>query len=233
MLPASVCLVDDDHDFTAALGGRLQQQGMLVSTYADSDELLTAAGAYDHGFYLLDLMVPGIDGLDVLRLLRRRTQVGILVLSARTEPDAFDTALGAGADMFLCKPVRHEQVIVAIKAVQRRVEASLNRTRVLPEALWRLDRGARALYTPGGQAISLSKTDLSLLDCFVSARGAAVSHATLCQALGRTAAAAPDNWLHATVYRLRRRLEKATPEAVPLQVVPRVGYVFKAKLTAG
>ena len=149
------------------------------------------------------------------------------MVSGRLGSEVLDTVLGAGADMYLAKPLRFEQIALAIKAVMRRTNIS---ERPLPA--WRLDRQASALTTPQGVVVRLSDTDLAVLACFVDAEGATVTRASLCECLGREQTAESDNWLHATIYRLRRRLEQATEELVPLQSQPRVGYVFRGRLTA-
>lgn len=227
MIPPSLALVDDDAEFREYLTQYLETHGVGVSAYDDSDALLADAGAHDHAFYLVDLELPGIDGVDLIRVLRRRTQAGILVVSARAEPDAFAAAIQAGADMYLAKPVRFEQVLVALKAVHRRAAAAS------PAATpWRLDRPRRQLLAPGGAAIALSPTQFEIMDCLLGAGGAPVTREALRERLAQTAAGESDNALHAAIYRLRRQVERATERMFPLQSVSRVGYVFRAPLAA-
>lgn len=227
MLPTTLCIIDDDRDYAEFLGQYLGQQGIAVTSFLDSDDFLTSDAAYGFDFYLVDLMLPGVDGLDLIRLLRRRSEVGIVVVSGRLGSEVLDTVLTAGADMYLAKPLRFEQIVLAIKAVLRRTDIG---ARPLPA--WRLDCQASVLTTPQGVVVRLSETDLAVLACFVDAEGASVTRASICERLGREQTAESDNWLHATVYRLRRRLEQATEELVPLQSQPRVGYVFRGRLTA-
>ena len=227
MLPKSLCIVDDDREYTEYLGQYLRQQGVAVTTFLDSDDFLTSDGAFDFDFYLVDLMLPGVDGLDLIRLLRRRSDAGIVVVSSRLGAEVLDTVLTAGADMYLAKPLRFEQIALAIKAVARRARIGAR-----PPPAWRLDHEASVVTTPQGVVVRLSETDLAVLSCFVDTDGATVTRASICERLGREQTADSDNWLHATIYRLRRRLEQATEELVPLQSQPRVGYVFRARLTA-
>lgn len=200
---------------------------MTVRVYDDSNDLLIDPAGYDHGFYLLDLSLPGVDGLDLIRVLRRRTQAGIVVVSGRLSPEVFHDVVAAGADMYLSKPVQFEQVLVTVQAVHRRVAP--------PEptqAAWRLDRRARNLVAPDGSRVALSDADLAVMECFVAAAGETVSREALLQRLGRERSAESGDGLNATIYRLRRRIEKATPALVPLQSKARVGYQFKAPLQA-
>jgi two-component system, OmpR family, response regulator len=224
-LPATLAIIDDDLEYADYLAQLMRQQGVAVTAFADSDEFLTSASPFDFAFYVVDLMLPGVDGLDLVRLIRRKGPAGIVVVSGRVGGEVFDAVLRAGADMYLMKPVRVEQVALAVEAVQRRVAASLEQASV-----WRLERGSRTLVAPEGTRIELSEGDFAVMECFAAAEGATVTRATLCERLGRDPATEADNLLHAAIYRLRRRIERATPSAVPLQAEPKVGYLFKGKL---
>jgi two-component system, OmpR family, response regulator len=227
MLPSTLAVIDDDREFAEYLAQFLEQRGVVVRVFADSDEFITSPGAFEFDFYVVDLMLPGVDGVDLIRLVRRKGPAGIVVVSGRIGPDVFESVLRAGADMYMMKPVRFEQVALAIEAVQRRVEGSR-----VQAAAWRLDRAARKLVAPDGVRIELSDTDLAVVECFVFADGATVTRATLCERLGRDPATEADNLLHAAIYRLRRRIERATSATVPLHSEPKVGYTFRGKLSA-
>jgi DNA-binding response OmpR family regulator len=224
-LPATLAIIDDDPEYADYLAQHMRQRGVVVTVFGDSDDFLTSAGAFEFEFYLVDLMLPGVDGLDLVRLVRRKGPAGIVVVSGRVGSDVFDAVLRAGADMYLMKPVRVEQVALAVEAVQRRVTSSR-------EQAWRLERGTGTLVAPEGTRIELSEGDLAVMECFAAADGATVTRATLCERLGRDPATEADNLLHAAIYRLRRRIERATPSPVPLQSEPKVGYTFKGKLLA-
>jgi len=227
MLPKTLALIDDDKEYTEFLSQYLREKEVRVDVFADSNDLLAHADPYGYEFYVVDLMLPGIDGVNLIKVLRRRSDAGMLVVSGRLAPDVFKQAITAGADMYLAKPVQFEQVALAIEAVQRRaVKASPANTP------WKLDRSARQLLAPDGARVDLSDIDLAVLDCFVEAEGEAVTREALHQRLGRSADDAAADGLNATIYRLRRRIERATPIVVPLQSKSRVGYVFRAPLTA-
>jgi len=227
MLPSTLALIDDDREYAEYLAQHLTQRGTGVRVFHDSDEFLTSPGAFEFDFYVVDLMLPGVDGVDLIRLVRRKGPAGIVVVSGRVGPDVFESVLRAGADMYLMKPVRIEQVALAIEAVHRRVESSRSQA-----AVWRLDRAAKKLIAPDGARIELSDNDLALVECFVAADGATVTRATLCERLGRDPATEADNLLHAAIYRLRRRIERATQSTVPLHSEQKVGYTFRGTLLA-
>jgi two-component system, OmpR family, response regulator len=111
MPPKSLALIDDDADFARVIGEAMEQRGVPVRTFADTHALLASEHAFDFGFYVLDLMVQGSDVYDLIRQLRRRTAAGIVVATRQSGADAFCAALGAGADMFLAKPIGSDQVL--------------------------------------------------------------------------------------------------------------------------
>ncbi|MFM8898482.1 MAG: response regulator transcription factor [Burkholderiales bacterium] len=232
MLPTTVALVDDDSVYTEFLQQDLNQRGMRVDVFADSNDLLTAKAPFDYSFYVLDLMLPGIGGVELIKLLRRRTQAGLLVVSGKLADDVFEQVMRAGADMYLAKPVRFEQVAIAIESVHRRAQPVGNQA----SNEWRLDEWARKLLAPDGAVVELSEADMAVLKCFVHADGQVVSRELLANSLselkGRNPSDNQPDGLNATIFRLRRRIEKATPALVPLQTKSRVGYVFKAPLSA-
>ncbi len=226
MFPSTLALVDDDPEFREFLTQHLRSEGVVVTAFADSNDLLASDGAYAHEFYVLDLGLPGVDGVELIKVLRKRTQAGVLVVSGRLGSDVFRRVVEAGADMYLVKPVQFEQVVLAVKAVQRRAAQAATKNET-----WRLDRAAAELLAPDGARVPLSDTDLQVLQCLLEARGETVTRDALRQRLGRVPSAQGDDGLNAIIYRLRRRIERATPLMVPLQSRSRVGYVFKAPLT--
>lgn len=228
MLPATLALVDDDTEYCEFLAQHLRTQGVAVQAYGDSSDLLADIEPYRFDFYVLDLMLPGVDGAELIRILRKRTQAGVLIVSGRLGPEVFAEVINAGADMYLTKPVTFEQVELAIRAVHRRIM-----TTAKTATAWKLDSRRSILTAPDGQTVELSPTDLLLMQCFLKAAGDVVSRDQIRELLGYTAAAESDNSLHATIYRLRRRIEKVTPLAVPLQSQQKVGYQFRAPLVAG
>jgi DNA-binding response OmpR family regulator len=224
-LPRTLALVDDDLEYSQFLSEHLVALGIRVEHFPDSNDLLASKAPFDYGFYIVDLILPGVDGTDLIGILRKRTQAGIVVVSGRVAPDVFAKVIDGGADMHLAKPVTFDKVVVAIRGVYRRVTTPISQA-------WLLDVPANRLLAPDGVAIPLSETDLALLQCFLEARGGSVTRETLCRLLGHPDTPESENLLSATVYRLRRRVERATPLPVPLHTHARVGYVFKGELRA-
>jgi two-component system, OmpR family, response regulator len=226
MYPPSLALVDDDLTFSLPLAQHLRGLGIRVTSYGNGDALMDDAKAFAHEFFVVDVTLPGNAGIELIRRVRQRSDAGMLVVSGRRGPKVFQDVVFAGADMHLDKPVSLEEVAVAIFAVRRR--AGQSSTGRQP---WTLDRQAGALVAPDGARVSLSDIDRSLLECFVGTDGQAVPRAALAKRLGRPGEFGASS-LNAVIYRLRRRIERATTWPLPLQSKSRVGYSFKATLQA-
>lgn len=227
MQPKTLALVEDDLEFRIGLTRYLTQLGIEVEAFADSNDLLAHERAFDFGFYVTDLMLPGVQGIELIKVLRRRSNAGVVVVSGRLSPETFKETITAGADMYLSKPVQFEQIALVVEAVQRRIGTAGSR-----QNAWRLDRNARQLVAPDGARIDLSEADCTLMECFVAARGEVVSREALLQRLGKASEHAAGGGLNATIFRLRRRIERATPATVPLQTKSGIGYVFSATLNS-
>jgi two-component system, OmpR family, response regulator len=226
-MPRTLALIDDDFEFREGLARYLRQQGTAVEAFADSNDLLAHANPFGFDFYVTDLVLPGVDGTELIKVLRKRTNAGVLAVSGRLAADTFKEVIGAGADMYLTKPVQFDQVAMAIEAVQRRVGLAQ-----AAENTWRLDRRMGQLVAPDGARVDLSAADRALMECFVGAAGEVVSRETLAHSVGKGTEPGATDGLNATIFRLRRRIERATPATVPLQSKSGVGYAFRAPLEA-
>ena len=228
MLPRNLALIDHDTAYAEHLAQHLRDRGIDVSVFGDGEALLAHDDSYRFEFYLVDGVQAGGTGVQLIEQLRRSSDAGLLVMSARPCTEVLPGAMNAGADMVLSKPLPCEQVALAIQAVQRRVARCAGPA---PGA-WTLDRAARQLRAPDGAHVALSEADVVVLDCLLEAAGTTVTRETLSQRLGRSGDGDQGNGLNAIIYRLRRRIERATPMMVPLQSRSRVGYVFRAALSA-
>lgn len=225
MMTKTLALIDDDRDYTEFLAQHLRELGTQVDVFADGSDLVTDPKAFNYDFYIVDLSLPGVDGLTLIKLLRRRTSVGVLVVSGRLAPGDFKHVIDAGADMYLTKPVQFEQVELVMKAVQRRIESASK-----VDLVWVLDRHARQLVTPTGARADLTDVDLAVLECFVEAEGGTVTRDALLAVLRGMPGSTEHLDLGATIYRLRRRIGRVAPDALPLQAKSGVGYLFSSPI---
>jgi DNA-binding response OmpR family regulator len=122
-LARRILIVDDEPPVREVVGQYLQLEGYTVMQAADGLEALRLAEAYPPDLIILDLMLPGIDGLDVCRHLRTKSAVPILMLTARTEDADKFAGFDAGTDDYITKPFRSREVVLRVQAIMRRVEA--------------------------------------------------------------------------------------------------------------
>ncbi|MEY4671067.1 MAG: hypothetical protein RLZZ415_946, partial [Pseudomonadota bacterium] len=162
--PASVCIVDDDYEFASFLRQYLEARGCKARSFGSAEDLLQSDAIAQTDLFIFDLMLPGIDGVDLISLVRNHTAAGILVISGRMGPDSFNSALAAGADMFINKPVRFDQVYHAMASIARRAVAT-----PVAKQLWQLSRAQEFLTAPSGQRIALSRIETQLLDALQAA----------------------------------------------------------------
>lgn len=216
--PSSVCIVDDDADLVAFLQRYLETRGCETTGFTSAEIFLKTASAMHAPFYLIDLSLPGLDGIDLIGMLRAQSNAGIIVISGRMGPDAFMSALAAGADMFINKPVRFDQIYQAILSVTRRI----SETRVISKN-WQYDGSIGLLTAPSGSSVQLTKTERKLFASLLQADGTPVDRPTLAIVADIVASKDHRN-LDAAMFRMRRRIEQHTQEAAPLRTVHGSGY---------
>lgn len=216
--PTEICIVDDDEDFAAFLAEYLSLRGCRCTVFVSAEDLLHKRDFERYDFFIFDLGLPGIDGVDLTTLIRARSKAGILIISGRLGPDAFNSALAAGADMFINKPVRFDQIQHAVQSIWQRYADP--RARV---GSWVITHDLTRLVSPTGEEIALSPYEGRLMEKLRQAGGEAVSRADLAEAA--TGAGAEDHRnLDASFFRLRRKIERDANRQSPFRTVHGVGY---------
>lgn len=223
--PKKICIVDDDGDFVEFLGQYLDVRGLVSKGFDTAEGLLKSEELATFDFFILDLGLPGIDGVDLITLIRGQSSAGILVISGRMGADAFNSALTAGADMFVNKPVRFDQVYNAIASVCRRTAI-----RSITNAAWSLDSLKSQFISPTGSVVDLTPIELSILLCLSEDISAPISRQDLAEAAG-IVQSADDRNLDAAIFRLRRKIEKGTEQPSPLKTVHGLGYQMSEPVT--
>jgi len=215
---SQICIVDDDRDFVEFLVQFLIAKGLQTKGFETAEELLKSDEIGNSDFFILDLGLPGIDGVDLITLIRARSEAGILVISGRMGPDAFNSALSAGADMFVNKPVRFDQVYNAIGSVCR-----VTAQRKAGNPAWKLSPARAELTAPDGSTIDLTEVELLLLRRLCDEPQQAVSRQDLADASGIVDSALERN-LDSAIFHLRRKIEKAAAQPSPLKTVHGFGF---------
>lgn len=215
-------LVEDDAVLVAGLAPALGRAGYAVDVAADGLQAGRAARATDYDVVLLDLGLPGRNGLALLRDWRAEGRVvPVLVLTARDTWQEKVTVLNAGADDYLCKPFHTEELLARINAVLKRGGLAGRRPGPLGLGGLTLEEGAQSVVLPDGRRIALSNIEFRLLRCFLLHPGQVLSQARLTGHLYDQDAEHESNVIEAHVTRLRRKIGREWIETRRGQ-----GYVF-------
>ena len=222
-----VLVVDDEPAMVGAVSALLGRAGHRVVTAYDGNTALRRFSEERPDLVLLDLAMPGLDGVEVCRAIRRVAQTPIIVLTGEADERAKVEALDTGADDYVVKPFGKQELLARIRAVMRR-RGNDAEPRGVGELRWGtivLDRG-RHTAAVAGQEIVLTRTEYSLLASLVASAGHVVSHASLLAA-GWPSEPNPDpQWLKPHLARLRSKLDEAGAP-VPASVRG-VGYRLEA-----
>jgi DNA-binding response OmpR family regulator len=184
---AKLLIADDDVDLCALLRSYLGAEGFDVHTVHDGPEALERATAEIFDLLILDVMMPGMDGLEVLKHLRRRQLTPVLMLTARGEDADSITGLELGADDYLSKPCNPQVLVARIRAILRRAEpvAEAAPTIQLTVGDLSLNRHSRKL-SKNGEAVELTSTEFSVIEVLLRQAGEIVAKDQLSrEALGR------------------------------------------------
>lgn len=235
--PIHVLIVDDDELIRSLLREFLHGQGVIVSEAASGTmmrDILSRGTQVD--LILLDLVLPGEDGLALAREIRERSDVGIIILSALNDVIDRVTGLELGADDYLCKPVHPREVLARVRAVLRRRSPVVRTNGAGPTETvysfenWELHAGTRRLLTSDGSEVSLTTMEFDLLVAFAAHPGRVLDRDQLMDLTKGRDWAAFDRSVDQQVGRLRRKIETDPANPSLIKTVRGAGYVFAVKV---
>jgi two-component system, OmpR family, response regulator BaeR len=218
-----IFVVEDEQDIASVLVDYLRAAGFEPVHFADGDVALRAALADPPALVLLDLMLPGRDGLDVLRELRRRGELPVVMLTARVEEVDRLLGLELGADDYICKPFSPREVVARVKTVLRRSGAEAQ-----PATGLFVDQDSRTA-TLAGSRLHLTPKEYGLLAILAARPGRIYSRAQLLDLVYPDAQEATERALDSHVKNLRRKLAAAAPEHEWIRSVYGVGFSFEPR----
>ncbi|MGY6040569.1 response regulator [Aeromonas sp. AE23HZ002T15] len=231
-----ILVVDDHSEIRDLLKRFLEQHGMRVSCARDGKEMKRLLEEREFDLLVLDLMMPGEDGLTLCRELRVKSSLPIIMLTAMGEETDRIIGLEMGADDYLAKPFNPRELLARIKAVMRRTQAEPQST---PEALtrdlrfdrWLLDIHRRELVDEEGVGMSLSTAEFDLLKVFLERPQRVLSRDQLLDLARGREAVAFDRAIDTLVSRLRRKLERDPKNPELIKTIWGGGYLFAADVT--
>ncbi len=230
-----ILVVDDDREIRDLLARFLGDHGHRVTTAADGREMRRVLSEWGIDLVVLDLMLPGEDGLELCRNLRAESDIPVIMLTAMGEETDRIVGLEMGADDYLPKPFSPRELLARIKAVLRRAEgrSGVEAASVLCFAGWSLDVDSRELTSPDGVVVPLSGGEFDLLRAFVTHPKRVLSRDQLLD-LARGREAQPfDRSIDVQVSRLRRKIEADPKEPALIKTVRSGGYMFTPAVEPG
>lgn len=230
-----ILIVDDDKGIRDVLGEFLAEQGYRVSLAKDGQEMKSVLDKEEIKLIILDIMMPGEDGLRLCRQLRVSSSIPIIMLTAIGEEMDRILGLEMGADDYLSKPFNPRELLARIRGILRRsggkpeAEAEVGHSQYLFLG-WRLDRGARKLYSPENLEISLSSGEFNLLVVFLERPQMVLSRDYLLDLTKNRSAAAYDRSIDIQISRLRQKIEPDSKNPSILKTVRGGGYVLACEV---
>jgi two-component system phosphate regulon response regulator OmpR len=219
---AHLLVVDDDARLRELIQRYLSSNGYRVSAASDAGEARTLMKSMAFDLLIVDVMMPGESGLDLTQSIRAHSQIPVLMLTARGEPEDRIAGLERGADDYLAKPFEPRELLLRCAALIRRTampSRSPHREVKMGQSVFDPERGE---LRRKGKAVRLTTSESALLKLFAAHAGRAFSRTDLCARLGVTL----ERSIDVQVTRLRRKIEEDPKLPLYIQTVRGVGYVL-------
>ena len=225
MMPKKILVVDDEPKIAEICQDYLKAAGYEVVTAMTGPDGLSAARREKPDLVVLDLMLPEMDGLDVCRVLRRESDVPIIMLTARVEEMDKLIGLEIGADDYITKPFSPRELVARVRVVLRRVSGDPT-SDIIRAGEVSLNRARYEVNLPD-QTIALTPTEFEILATLMSQPGRIYSRAQLLNAAHGVAFESYERAIDSHIRNLRRKLERGDDKANYIVTVHGVGYKFE------
>ena len=221
--PAKLLVVDDDAELRELIAAFLAMQGYQIVAVRDGQAMDRALANQDLDLVILDLMLPGEDGLSIARRLKRETDIPIIIVSAQGEDVDRIVGLEVGADDYMAKPFNPRELLARIRAVMRR--SSGGNAQVIEFGDFRLDVSAHRL-SKNGQTVSLTSGELDLLSILVRYPNRVLDRDRILDLLTGAERSPFDRSIDVRITRLRSKIEPNPARPVFIRTVWGKGYMF-------
>jgi len=222
-----ILVVDDEPEIVRVLRGYLEQSNYTVIAAYSGPEALRRARTESPDLILLDIMLPGMDGIDVCKALRQSSNVPIIMLTARVEETDRVLGLELGADDYVTKPFSPREVVARVRAVLRRTRGEPGPSQELfTVGDLQLD-GGRHMVTRGGAPVELTPSEFEILRALMAAPGRVFSRLQLLEAAQGEAYEGYERTVDTHIKNLRRKIEPDPPNPTYILTVHGVGYKLR------
>lgn len=233
--PTRILVVDDHEDICAPLATFLARYGLEVTTAADGEQMRRCLRTERFDLILLDVMLPGEDGLSLCRFVHEHLGIPVILLTAMADPADRVAGLELGADDYVVKPFDPRELVARIRGIFRRMRLSQRQAAVSAPggqrygfACWVLDVARRELQSQSGEVVDLSATEFRLLQALVENSNTVLSREKLLDLINRGDAPVFDRSIDSQVSRLRKKLEDDARHPRLLRTAWGDGYLFAA-----
>ncbi|MGH6876129.1 MAG: response regulator transcription factor [Rhizomicrobium sp.] len=230
---ATIALVDDDRNILTSVGMLLEQEGYHVRTYTDGASALSALQATPPDLAVLDIKLPRMDGLELLRRLRQSGDIPVIFLTSKDEEIDELMGLNAGADDYIRKPFSQRLLLERVKAVLRRADARKNGANAGEPKQDALVRGKLALdpqrhdCTWDGRPVRLTVTEFLILQCLAQRPGFVKSRDNLMDAAYDDQVYVDDRTIDSHIKRLRKKFKAIDDGFDAIETLYGVGYRYR------
>ncbi|WP_119269681.1 response regulator [Taklimakanibacter deserti] len=228
--PATILIVEDDSDIRRLVSELLRKEGFGVETAEDASGMDAVFSRLRPDLVILDLMLPGEDGLSICRRIRQKDLLPILMLTAKS--DEIDRVIGLemGADDYLVKPFGPRELLARVRALLRRAQAEPRPAPLRRLAFDRfvIDLDARQVSDASGGTLTLTSAEFDLLACFVQRPRRVLSRDQILDWIRGRSTDPFDRTVDMLVSRLRKKLDAASPGSSLISTVRNGGYLFTA-----
>jgi two-component system, OmpR family, response regulator len=227
----NILVVEDDRETRLLISKYLRGNGCNVAAATDGREMAREMADHRVDLVILDVMLPGEDGLSLCRKVRAESQVPIIMLTARGEDVDRILGLEMGADDYLAKPFNPRELLARINAVLRRqtvaqTVTSIKGANALTFLGWRIDFRLRELRNPAGARVAMTSAEFDLLRTFCERPGRVLSRESLLDLTQGRSSGSFERSIDVLVSRIRRKIEADPQDAVMIKTVRSGGYMF-------
>lgn len=233
--PVSILVVDDDQRLCDLLRRYLRGEGFRMLTALNGEQMRRHIEQGVPDLVILDLMLPGDDGLMLAKELRVHKELGIIILTAKGETVDRIVGLEVGADDYIAKPFDNRELLARIRSVLRRIslmaevsEAGTGAKSVAYFSGWKLELGSHELVSPAGEHVHLTSNEFKLLAIFVKSSNRILNRDQLLELLTEREWNPDDRSVDVLVGKLRKKIEQDHLNPILIKTIRGAGYLFTA-----